>query len=202
MHASQLSFNMQDRIDSELESGETVVWAGQPLPGQFARRAIPVALFGIPFTAFSIFWIVTAAVGIGEGFQQGDDFVPKIFACFPLFGVPFLLVGLGLVSAPYWAARRARKTLYALTNRRAIIWEAGWWKSVTIRSFRGDDLKKMIRKERSDGTGDLIFEDMTQLIQAHSDGVHLARHQVGFLGVENVRELERLVKETLLHSSD
>lgn len=73
-----------------------------------------MVLFGVPFTGFAIFWIATASGmflgGAGEAGQGG------FFAFFPLFGIPFLLVGLGMLTSPYWMYRRALKTCYALTN--------------------------------------------------------------------------------------
>ena len=47
-------------------------------------------------------------------------------------------VTLGMLTAPLWAARKARSTFYAVTDRRAILWDAGWWGAVTVRSFRAD----------------------------------------------------------------
>jgi hypothetical protein len=40
---------------------------------------------------------------------------------FPLFGVPFVLIGLGMLAAPYWMRRKAQNTVYALTDKRALI---------------------------------------------------------------------------------
>ena len=46
--------------------------------------------------------------------------------------------------------------MHAVTDRRAITWDAGWWGSVTVRSFRGGDLTQMRRTEFADGSGDLL----------------------------------------------
>ena len=54
---------------------------------------------------------------------------------FPLFGLPFVMVGVGMLSSPFWLRRRAKRTCYALTDRRAILWEAGWFGSVEVRSY-------------------------------------------------------------------
>ena len=35
-----------------------------------------------------------------------------------LFGLPFVLVGLGMLLAPFAAFRSARRTVYVLTNKR------------------------------------------------------------------------------------
>jgi hypothetical protein len=194
MDSSMLPYGMQSRIDSEMESGERLVWCGQPLPIRFAMKALPLALFGLPFTAFAIVWMVVSGAFLGGGGQGG---MMNLFSCFPLFGLPFVAVGLGLISAPYWAARRARKTLYALSGRRAILWSVGWWGTITVRNYPGDELKNMTRTERPDGAGDLVFEEITTVSHSHNHGTSIRRQQRGFLGVENVRELDRLIRETL-----
>lgn len=52
-------------VERELDPGERVVWTGLPLPGRFARRAWGMVIFGIPWTAFALFWIAGASGGAG-----------------------------------------------------------------------------------------------------------------------------------------
>ena len=78
------------------------------------------------------------------------------FDLFPLFGIPFVLIGFGMLSSPYWTMRKARRTAYVLTTARAIIFDGGF--STTIRSFGPDRLTDLRRKQRADGSGDVIFE--------------------------------------------
>ena len=92
-------------LENELDEGETVVWVGRPSTRRMLWRALPIVLFAIPWTAFAIFWTFGAAGFKVPDFQQGFDF-------FPLFGIPFILIGLGMFSSPYWVAevRRRRST--------------------------------------------------------------------------------------------
>ena len=92
-------------VTAELRGGERTVWIGQPLVGRFARRGILVSLFAIPFTAFAVFWIAGAAAGTAHLPTHGNhNGFLQLFRFFPLFGSPFLLVGIGMLSAPYWDA--------------------------------------------------------------------------------------------------
>ncbi|MGD1278779.1 MAG: hypothetical protein ABR964_16320 [Tepidisphaeraceae bacterium] len=185
-----LSPQWQHQIDSELEEGEKLIWAAQPLPRVYRRRAIGAVLFGIPWTAFAVFWMVGAS-GAWNTHPHRPSTAP--FALFPLFGVPFVLIGLGMLTSPFWMGRKARRVLYALTNRRAIIFEGRIFGGINVQTFMPDRLTSMTRNERADGTGDLIFEQFLQNASRNSTMV-----RCGFLGIERVHDVEELIMETLL----
>src|SRR5688500_4637586 len=198
--SSSVPPDVASRMQAELEPGEKLVWLGQPLPRLMARRAWLITLFGIPFTAFAAFWIVMAggaAVFTRDIAPGGGPF--RFFGvCFPLFGLPFLVVGVGMLFAPLWARRTAARTAYALTDRRAIVRRGRAFGSVDVRSYRPQDLPSMSRHERADGSGDLVFQEVYSSYR-DSDGDRHTRHQrFGFIGVENVRAVEDLVRKTLL----
>lgn len=202
---TRLPLDLDARVRSELASGEQLLWVGQPRPGRMARSSIPIVLFGIPWTAFAVFWTVMASgIWFAAGPAQVNNaagpgvFFSAVFACFPLFGLPFVLVGLGMLSSPYWLYRQAKRTFYALTDQRAIIWEAGWWNSLEVRSYGPVELTRITRKEYADGSGDLVFEE-TIHFGRNTDGhrtTSTTRH--GFIGIENVRKVEELLRKALL----
>jgi hypothetical protein len=182
-----LSPELKQRVDSELRSGERLIWAAQPLARAFRRQGCALQVFAIPWTAFSIFWVVSAAWMTSNGNAPGP------FSLFPLFGVPFVLIGFGMLTAPYWFGRRAVRTLYAVTDRRAIIFASGVFGGQTVQSFMPERLTSIARNERADGTGDLVFERFTT---AHGSGSRTVTH--GFMGIDRVREVEDLLYATLL----
>jgi hypothetical protein len=114
---------------------------------------------------------------------------------FALFGLPFLAVGLGMLTSPIWMGRRALRTCYALTNRRVIVWEPGWFGGVQVRSYRPPELGSMTRNQRSDGSGDLIFREFTTF--GPNGRRNVTRH--GLMAIERVQEVEALIRSTLLH---
>lgn len=180
------------RIEGELEDREQLVWAGRPDPSQLGCRSMPIVLFGIPWTAFSVFWIYMAGQGIWGG--SGPSGIMKW--AFPLFGVPFVVIGLGMLSAPFWAKRSAKKTLYALTDRRCIIWQPSL-RSTTVKSYGPDDLGSMSRLERKNGAGDVIFVQSIRIRERGSSSDTVTTPE-GFMGVEDAPSLERLIRDTLL----
>src|SRR5579859_2524658 len=101
----------QQRAQSELQSGESIYWTGTANPGRAALSALPASLFGIPFAGFAAFWI-SQALRATSGLSKGShNAFASGFSVFPLFGLPFLLVGLGIVLAPLWAYLKGRSTV-------------------------------------------------------------------------------------------
>ena len=170
--------------EQELEGGETTRWSGRPNPSRAAWKVSPIVFFAIPWTAFSLFWIAGAS-----GFKIPDFSGPASF--FPLFGVPFVLIGLGMLSAPYWAYRKALKTGYFVTNRRVFIIERKGWSGFRVRTFLPEHLDQLERVQRADGSGDLIF-DREYRSGRNGNGSIV---EIGFIGIPEVREVEALIRE-------
>jgi hypothetical protein len=200
---SSLPVALDVRVRAELRDGERLLWVGQPRPRRWARQAIPVVLFGIPWTAFAVFWMAVTSASLlvfGELSNIGGVFRGfwAFFACFPLFGLLFVVIGLGMLSSPYWRWRQAKRTCYALTDRRVILWQAGMFGSVEVRSRGPEALGKVCRTEYADGCGDLVFEEVVS-IGRDSDGdrtTSTTRH--GFMAIRNAREVEELLRKALL----
>ena len=174
---------LERRVADELAPGERLVWTGQPRPDLAMRPAGCLVPFGIVFAVFAVFWMVGATVVTG-GF---------LAPC----GLPFLGVGIALIASPAWLRRQARNTVYALTDRRALVWEPGWFGSVTVRSYTAAGLGHMSRSERADGGGDLVFEEFSTTNYSN-DGPRSYTTRRGFLGIDRVRAVEELVRQTLL----
>lgn len=174
--------HLQDLVERELEPGEEVVWSGMPKPRFFTPAATAAFLFAIPWTAFAVFWMYGAS-----GFKRPDFSSPEAF--FPLFGVPFVLVGLAMLSSPLWARRNSGKTVYVITSQRAITFVGGW--GTTIRSYPPEKLQDTYRREGRDGTGDVIIAHRAW---RDSDGDRRSE-QLGFLRVRNAKEVEKLLNE-------
>ena len=174
-----MDFESQQTAQAQLEMGERLLWHGKPDPKRGLWATIPLVLFAIPWTGFSVFWMAAAS---GLFFK---DAKPGWLSLFALFGVPFVLVGLGMLTSPYWLYKKAKQTVYGLTNRRAIIITGGSTKKV--QSYTGDDMGVIERTERSNGTGDVVF--------ATVEGKKSVE-QVGFMGISDARRVERLLLDT------
>lgn len=179
--------SLRQLLKTELDEGEKLLWLDQPLPGLFAKQYLPLMLFGIPFGGFAVFWTVTAA-SMGNGDKAGG-----LATFFPLFGIPFMCVGLSMLCSPLYGRWQAGRSAYALTDRRAVLFEAQW-NGVTVRSFKSSQLGEIERHQRADGSGDLIF--------AHEVSGYSDRHQpnikkVGIKAVRNVKQVEDLIEKVV-----
>lgn len=205
---------LRDMVERELDEGETVVWADRPIPMWLTRATLPLVLFGIPWTAFTIFFMVLVvtstwdaqkndanpdAAAAPAGAQASEDAAEnkgRGLPITPLFGVlfctPHLLIGLGLLSSPYWKRRAMLRTVFAITDRRALVFQGGFF-STTVRSFEPDTLKKLHRTTRAKGVGDICFETPPP-----SGGTAVATlsfaGNAGFYNIRNVRDVERLLR--------
>ena len=187
-HPLNLPQKLRQRVDRELQPGERIRWIEQPASrlSYLILSSMPVMLFAIPWTAFSIFWICDAAGFKLPDLSQGI----KPEHLFPLFGLPFTFIGLGMLSTPFWLQRRMRNTVYLITDQRAISFEGN-----EIRSYDPEQLGNIFRKERADGTGDVFFATHTW---RDSDGDRHSR-DIGFMSIRNPQAVERQLKE--LHAS-
>jgi hypothetical protein len=183
MHSNRpIPQNLQAKVDAELEPGESIQWIDMPISQYFTSSSIGAFLFGIPWTAFAIFWTFGAAGFKIPDFKEGSDL-------FPLFGLPFILIGFGMLSSPFWTYRKSFKTVYAITDRRAITFEGGW--ALTIRSYPPDKLGDIYRKEKKNGSGDVIIWRNAW----HDSEGDSQSEELGFLRILNPKEIETMLKK-------
>jgi hypothetical protein len=174
-----------------------MVWVGRPLRSRYACMSIPLVVMGLLFTGFSVLWVSVTSAGFwaAQDLPEPGDGVGSVFGCFPLCGVPFGLIGLGLLAAPWWMQALARGTAYVLTDRRAIILEPSLFRVRQVRSYSPAGLGAMSRVEYGEDFGDLVFEEVRS---QGSDG-HWSTSRLGFLAIPHVREVEDLIRRTLLN---
>ncbi|MBM4046632.1 MAG: hypothetical protein FJ279_16095 [Planctomycetes bacterium] len=140
----------QRRIESVMVSGERLLWSGQPKGGiQFRAADALLIPFGLVFCGFAIFWEVLALMATAKA--RGP-----IAIAFPLFGVPFVLLGLYIVFGRFIVeAKRRERTFYGVTNERAII--ISGLLSQSTKSLNLRTLSDITLSERSDGSGSITF---------------------------------------------
>jgi hypothetical protein len=157
---------------------------------RFALMTLPIFVFGLIWTAFSTVWVWITFRGAVGG--AGGDIVRYLF---PLLGLPFAVVGFVMLGSPFWATRKARKTTYALTDRRLIFIEVGLTGAVRTTSLQGHEIGPIERLERKDGSGDLSFSRFVDSRNGHDSPDGQSR---SFFSIPHVREVESLVRKTLL----
>ncbi len=197
---------LEQRVQAELSGGEQLVYVGQPRPDLYRGPTIFLMIFGCCFGGFALmFFTIGLAMTLGiagvEAAAPGKG--PGVLAgCFPLvfclFSLPFLLIGGSMATAPIWMPRRIRRITYALTDRRALIFDPNWFgQGYTVRSYQPSMLGRMYRVDRGNEAGDLVFEEY-YTTSRDSQGFYSARKQrLDFLAIDRVRDVEELVRLTL-----
>ena len=178
----------QLRAQSELQSGESLYWTGSADPTRSAVSAIPAALFGIPFAGFALFWISQAYRATSSMTSSSHNSFASGFKVFPLFGLPFLLIGLAIVLAPLWAFLSGGKTVYAITNQRVMIITGGNTRSV--KSLTPADIVSVEHRERPDGSGDIVL--LTNAVM-RSNNNYTSQVKVALCGIPNVKQVAQQV---------
>ncbi len=197
---------LEQRVQSELSGGERLVYVGQPRPDLYRGQTACLSIFGLFFGGVAVFMLAGGVmsmafgrIGGGGGAANG---VGAVSECFPLvfclFTIPFIAVGAAMASAPLWMRKRIRRIIYALTDRRALIFEPNWFgQNYTVRNYTREALGRMYRVEKSDGAGHLVFEEY-YTTSTNTDGMSSTqRNQRGFMAIERVRDVEELVRLTL-----
>jgi hypothetical protein len=193
---SELSAAERQRLEAELEAGERLVWAGKPAASVAFVRGwlIAVAFF---FAAGVCLLILVLTVGRG---LAGDGW-GILFAVLPgVFAAGFLAVGLAW---PFLARRRAERTVYAFSDRRALAWDSsfllGRVKHVVYDPAELSGLQLTPITGGADAVGNLIFAARAVTRQTSKGREYTgAIRLLGFFYVRRAAEVERLMREELI----
>lgn len=172
----------------ELMPGERLLWSGRPDPSRL-RAIFGIWFFAVPWTAFALFWEAMALLPWMASSHTPLGIQWSFGIVFPLFGLPFIGIGLGMLWMPFKVRRKAAETIYGLTDRRMLRVTAGTKResaSVLISQMGPIDVTA-----DADGYGTLRIQTGTRL---DSDGDKITeRFEVS--GVPGVNRLEGLLLE-------
>ncbi len=170
-----------NRFNGVLEPGERVLWSGQPQPFRLMRSKAAHALFGtmalVMLTMTPVREAIKAPVpspaGIGDAPRQAIGLVVVCLACYSMF-------------VPLSAYRRARRTWYAVTDRRVIRVRRGLLES----SADFDEVETVSLRDIGDGMGDILLSP----ILTYGKNVS-PRFLRGLFGVHDAEEVHRTINE-------
>jgi hypothetical protein len=135
------------KIQPELVSGETLLWAAMPNVGVVLHSEdwslIP---FSLLWGGFTIFWEASVLGYWGNSPKKNS--APTFFA---LWGFAFVLAGQYFIWGRFLKdAWLKRKTYYGVTNRRVLIVQEGWKRK--IRSCYLEAIPEIVREGETTGT--------------------------------------------------
>ena len=146
-----MSFGWQsaeDELRSELESGERLLWAGQP------RQGIRLQLFDVFAIPFSVLWGGFAIV------WEVMAFVMKTPWFFKLWGIPFVLVGLYMMVGRFYVDARRRAAMFHGITNTSLLFISGRSRRV-VQRIPLRSLGSLSLQERGDGSGVIGFSALT-----------------------------------------
>jgi hypothetical protein len=147
---------------------ERLLWVGRP---RFRDMVIGASIVGA----------LTFSVGVFCLFDRRPDS--------GVAGSVSLISSLIAFVYAFFIATTSRRTVYCVTTARALILEIGF--SRRISSFSRDLIAGLERRERADGSGTLVFD-------AGELGNTIGFNRNGFYGIDNVAEVERLIRDHIL----
>ena len=174
---SQLSIgsDMQDYLMTQIEPGEQVLWAGTTDVSARIRRLWPLVIA-------SIFLVFLCS------FVSWNS--PSRWALVLLS----LLVWAGIPAFVYWRqSDHLRRTLYAITNQRALILSLG--KPQRTESYPPAKIEFVRPVSRKGGRGDLYFTTLT------GSGLDAQSYDHGFLAIPDVHQVASLMRKLLVRQS-
>lgn len=134
-------------LERELRPDEAALWHGWQL-ARLDPRMFGIYLFAIPWTAFAVMWTSIAAMAIAS---VGDDGPGLVGWAFPLFGVPFIAIGVGMLAAPFKPLYQKGRVLYVVTDQRVL--KLGSGRELSVHAVPAERIGLVDRREQADGSG-------------------------------------------------
>jgi len=112
--APELSQQLKVRAADKIDANEQILFVAKPEPGHEGQVKAWFLPFAIVWSLFSFVWTGTALASAIATKSPGSWFMA-------LFGVPFVVIGIGMLTTPYISYKRELHTIYALTDKRALV---------------------------------------------------------------------------------
>jgi hypothetical protein len=155
-----MNHNAQIIINKELASDEKLLWAGMPKQGTiFKGSDVLMVPFSLLWGGFAIFWEYMALTMVPKAQNAPDGFA----LLFPLFGIPFVVIGLYMIFGRFiYDAKKRARTYYGLTDQRAII-VSGLF-SQSVKSLHLKTMSDISLSEKTSGYGSIVFGQENQMM--------------------------------------
>lgn len=176
-------------------AGQRVLWVGRPAWKVVLRWGMLIWLVAVPWTVFSVGWTLTAAAMIwgppSDNMPAGMRSVMGVLV--PLWGVPFVVVGLGMLASPFWMARKAYNTAYAVTDQGLVTLVASPSGAIEVRERHRGEVQGVELFEWRDGSGTVKVHVGWK---TDSDGDRV-KDEEQWLGIPDAARVERLVRSMI-----
>ena len=185
--------DLRKAIEPRLRPEEKLIWVGHPDPIQFSREVTRACVFQLTVIALVIaisVWMISYLSGPEKTVIPALLFVGG-------------MVGYFLIAAPWRYPHRVLRTIYAITDQRALVYQGFGWSLLWLQalpelynilwSFEPRQIRARRRIRRYEGRTDLIFGGERRYYMT-GRGQIPDWIQVGFLGLENADEVDQLLE--------
>jgi hypothetical protein len=188
-------------VKSELSKGERVIWAGTRSDRINERNARIASIVGwffllIGIGGFVAFFVAPLPSGVGIGIL--------------IFSILWSLISILAILAPWLVAlgKKAQKPgakrtyydLYVLTNKRCLCWMSRF--PGQVYKYNALHVEDMTRKDNGGvpGAGSIVFATKKEVntMGGGRGGASIETIDLGFIDIDDVREVEKLIRATLL----
>ena len=181
--------------EAALSGVERLYWEGSPNPMNAARRNLSRPLVGLFWTAM-VYFMYTK-------FALSKSFAGDFSIIFKLILAAFFLVGIGMILSPAWNYIKARYTVYAITDERAMIIRR--LPKQTVQSYSIRNMEN-IERHGSDREGSVVFGRETIIVTNRRAGggsqTQTMVVPVGFFGIAQPREAERILLDIMQRAGE
>jgi hypothetical protein len=168
---------LPERLPEEI-GDDSILWVGRPRINPTAKLWGPIAGLIVLLLPFLFLMNLTNDFGVRD-------------AVFGVLAVSTLLP-IALIIQRGLALWRLKNTFYVVTDQQVII-AVDKKDRLRVVSYEAKHFERLVRRERKDGTGNLLFEG-----DWPSDFSENRELENGFFEIEKVAEVERLIREKLL----
>ncbi|NHZ44992.1 hypothetical protein [Massilia aquatica] len=169
-------------LQAELGPGERLVWAAQPIPASYLKKGLRKWRYFIPGTLSTLLFCVLMAPALWNPAVRG-------WGVLQVAGTPLLLLGIAVycLLQPLRMRKHAAGVVHAITTERALSIDTRG--PVLTRTYAPAALVHVRCAGGPDDSGDLLLEP------AFDNNTPIASqlHRHGFMGIGDVRHVERLI---------
>ncbi len=187
---SDVSPSERVEVAGELWEAEIIRWATRPQPRFWCADTGVRFVVAALMVGFILFW---SGMVMQHPERANILRIGSLFTSVIVNTAPFWLPALFLASYPWRQRLKARRTLYIITDRRAVVItpRLGSWKKRSWRLARN----MVVRGEaRPDKWGNLVF---TEIIGGHSVEHGRQVWRYGFLALPDVWQAEKELRKTI-----
>lgn len=193
-----------------LQAGELVLWSGRPSARVVVMRVLPQTVFGIVFVCVLV---LTVGMPVRRVSTLGSSQPEPSSVVAPWISLPILLMmgavvtllliaGIVTSLAVLTARRGALRTLYVLTDHRALVIRENPFGQECVREFRLDDPERVVAFHPEGGVSTIAFDrSHALLIWGMQFPVASDWYCEGFVGIGDGVEVEKLVRNPALRAA-